>query len=93
MLKSALMKTVAGVATVASLASSGVIYPAAMQITDIEDGVKHMQRASGFEYEYEAAEDDFVGDIEACIMFNNGTPETIEDDIVITCRYSGYWVE
>ena len=73
------------------LLAHGVIYPAAAVVTavDYERDVVTVERASGlFSYEFEGVEDLMVGDLMALVMYSNGTPHTIADDIVISARYS-----
>lgn len=74
------------------LLAHGVIYPTAAVVTavDYETDTVVVEKATGFVYTFEGVEDLMVGDVMALLMYSNGTPETIADDIVISARYSGY---
>ena len=79
-------------AAVITLLAQGIIYPSTMVITEIDcttDTVV-VENANGFIYAFEGVEDLMPGDFMSIIMYNNGTPWTIEDDWVISARYSGY---
>ena len=79
------------------------IYPTTMIITDTiiydmgtesledDEGEIIMIDANGNEWVmYEYPEDYMVGDFVAVIMDDNGTPNSIYDDIILDMRYSGY---
>ena len=74
------------------LLAHGVIYPTAAVVTavDYDLDLVTVEKATGFVYEFYGVEDLCVGDVMAMLMYSNGTPETIADDIVISARYSGY---
>ena len=61
-----------------------------MEITNISGDVVTMETATGYVYEMTGAEDYETGDLVALIMDDNGTPNDITDDIIITARYSGF---
>lgn len=58
---------------------------------DYETDVVTLRTFSGFTYEFEGVEDWFVGDVCACIMNDNGTPNILDDKIV-DVKYCG-WIE
>lgn len=68
------------------------IYPDAMVVDEIdkENDIVYIKTCAGNIYSFYGVEDWMVGDIVAVIMSDNGTPETITDDIIITTRYAGY---
>lgn len=79
-------------AAVITLLAQGIIYPSTMVITDIDYATDTVvvENATGFVYTFEGVEDLLPGDFMSVIMYNNGTPWTIEDDQVVSARYSGY---
>ena len=85
----------AGVAALTMLTSSTYtasdLYGLTTVITDITDDTVTCIDFNGNEWQFTGAEDWAVNDIAALVMFNNGTPE-IEDDEIITATYSG-WTE
>lgn len=85
-------KRIAILATTLTLLANGVIHPATAIVTqvDYETDIVTVQNATGFTYEFEGVEDLVVGDVMSLLMYNNGTGDTIADDIVISARYSGF---
>lgn len=85
-------KWIAILASTMVLLANGIIYPATAIVTqvDYETDIVTVQKATGFTYEFEGVEDLQVGDVMSLLMFNNGTGDTIVDDIVISARYSGF---
>lgn len=82
-------------AAVITLLSHGIIYPSTMVITHVDyftDTVV-IENATGFRYHFEGVEDLVPGDVVSVVMYNNGTPWNIEDDEVISARYSGFVIE
>lgn len=70
------------------------IYPTTLKVIAITDMQMICETASGIIYTIKDPADDMeVGDLVAVIMNENGTPNTILDDYVVSWRYSGYWVE
>lgn len=57
-----------------------------------DDDIVVVEDFNGFLWEFEGCEDWVVGDICAMVMDNNGTPETIFDDIILNTTYCG-WVK
>ena len=73
--------------------SQSEIYPTTLEVISITDSQMICETASGIIYTISESEDMVVGDLVAVIMNENGTPNTILDDYVVSWRYSGYWVE
>lgn len=68
-------------------------YPTTAMIIDLDydtDTVT-LEKATGFTYTFTGCEDYCVGDLVSLIMDNMGTLDTIEDDQIISHRYSGYY--
>lgn len=80
-------------AIVAMLIFNGTIYSTTCVIvdTDYETDTVTMSTASGYLYQFEGIEDYWNGDLVSVIMYNNGTPEII-DDVILSHRYVG-WTE
>lgn len=87
------MKLKLALAGLTVIAGMSTLYPTAAVVTDITNDVVTVETSTGFLYQYEGADDDMVGDMVAMIMYNAGTPETILDDIIISHRYTGFWVD
>ena len=49
--------------------------------------------AVGFEWQFYGCEDYAINDLVCTLMDDNGTPDTILDDIIIDAEYTGYWME
>ena len=70
------------------------LYPKSGYIveTDRAENLIVIEDANGNLWELEQEVEDWeVGDGVAMIMYDNQTPESIYDDAIIVCRYSGYW--
>lgn len=82
-------------AAVITLLAQGIIYPSTMVITDIDytTDMVVVENANGFIYAFEGVEDLVPGDVVSVVMYNNGTPWSIEDDEVVSARYSGFIAE
>lgn len=65
-------------------------YPQTMIVTEVKNNVVTIETATGFQYQFEGAEDWEVGDFCSCIMNSKGT-ETIFDDEIVQTRYSGWF--
>lgn len=87
------MTTLTTIAAAAAIAATTTFYPATMEITNISGDVVTMETATGHIYEMTGAEDYLPGDLVALIMDDNGTPDDITDDAIISARYAGYWTE
>lgn len=75
----------------ASIAAASLIfYPATMTVTSVQNDVVTMETSTGHIYEMEGAEDWMAGDVASLIMSDNGTPEDITDDVIMSARYTGY---
>lgn len=81
-------------ATIAAIIAAGLIYPATMQVTDIDynNDVVTIETATGFVYQFTGTEDYSENDLVSCIMFSNGTTD-ITDDVILTVRYSGFYMD
>ena len=69
-------------------------YPRAMEIVEV-DKARDMAvcvDAVGMEWEFTEPEDLEVGDLVICIMYDNGTVDTIYDDEIVDVVWSGYTV-
>ena len=49
-----------------------------------------IEDACGLTWEYEGVEDIVEGDVVVMMMYDNNTPETIFDDVILTVEYSGF---
>ena len=87
------MTTLTALATAAAIAATSAFYPATMEITNISGDVVTMETATGHIYEMTGAEDYMTGDLVSLIMDDNGTPDDVTDDSIVTARYAGYWTE
>ena len=67
-------------------------YPACGEVVEInrENGKVVVEDFNGNLWAFEGTEDWMEGDICAMIMSDEGTPETIYDDVIIQARYCGY---
>lgn len=67
-------------------------YPTSMIVTkvDYENDIVTITDFEGRAYQFCGCEDWYEGDICAVIMDDNGTPETVYDDIILQTRYCGY---
>lgn len=68
------------------------IYPQTLIIDDVnqKDDIVTGHMLNGLSYSFYGCEDWLKGDVAALIMSDNGTPDTVLDDIIITARYIGY---
>ena len=68
------------------------IYPTSMIVTEIdyENDLVTIVDFTGNAFQFFGCEDWCENDICAVIMDDNGTPETIYDDIITQVRYCGY---
>lgn len=85
--------TIAAIITALGINSGAALYPETMVITDINQDTVTAETATGFEFSFSGTEDYTTGDIISCIMSDNGTAETITDDIILSVQYSGFYVE
>jgi len=81
-------KALLTIAAIVSAAQIGLIYPATMEVIDIQEETAILETATGHIYEI-GAEDYEIGDFVSMILYSNGT-ENVTDDIVIASRFSGY---
>ena len=76
--------------TVLALTIAG-LYPNAGTVTAIDrktDTVA-VTTTANIMWSFKGAEDYDIGDTVAMIMSDNGTPDTILDDLILDCRYAG----
>jgi len=85
--------TIAALIATLNINSSAALYPETMVITDINQDTVTAETATGFVFSFSGSEDYSTGDIISCIMSDNGTAETITDDIILTVQYSGFYIE
>lgn len=66
-------------------------YPQTMVVAQIDEPVDSVtiETATGYQYSFWGIEDYEVGDIVSVTMNDNAT-ETIEDDKIVSVRFSGY---
>lgn len=65
-------------------------YPETARVVEIYDDTVVVETSTGNIFEFFGAEDWFVGDIASMIIDSCGTAE-VNDDIIITVKYSGVW--
>lgn len=70
-------------------------YTRAMTVTSLDNtqDVVACEDAVGYTWEFYGCEDWQVGDLVITVMDDNGTPETILDDMIIDATFSGYRVD
>ena len=68
------------------------IYPETFIVDQVDEAADLVtcRTIAGQRFTFYGVEDWMAGDIAAAIMSDNGTPETVTDDIIITVRYVGY---
>ena len=68
------------------------IYPTSMIVVEVdyENNLVTIVDFEGRMYQFYGCEDWYKNDICAVIMDDNGTSETVYDDIIIQVRYCGY---
>jgi hypothetical protein len=81
-------------ATIAAIIAAGMIYPTTMVVTNVNysTDVVTIETATGFTYQFEGVEDYTEGDLVSCIMYNNKTTN-ITDDVILSVRYSGFYMD
>lgn len=86
---------IAAFGIVSALASAGLVYPATMQITEIDYSrdVVTMETATGYQYQFYGAEDYMQGDLVSCVMWDTAADNDITNDIIISSRFSGFVAE
>ena len=60
---------------------------------DYDRDVVTVETKTGFVFRFDGCEDYAEGDIVAMLMWDNSTPETIEDDLILYVNYSGFYVK
>lgn len=66
------------------------VYPMAVTVVDISEALDVVTVRDSNEnlWQFHGVEDYMVGDVVACIVDTNGTPE-IKDDVIVQTRYNG----
>lgn len=66
------------------------VYPMAVTVVDVSEALDTVtvEDSNKNLWQFHGVEDYMVGDVVACIVDTNGTPE-IKDDVIIQTRYSG----
>ena len=49
-----------------------------------------LETSSGIPYQFTGAEDWMEGELVSVLMYNNGTPEIIRDDVIMVSRCTGF---
>lgn len=90
----ALVIAIFAAASCAASANYMGFYPKATIVTelDYENDLVIIEDFNGFLWSFEGIEDWIVNDICSLLMYDNGTSETIFDDIIVDVHYDG-WVE
>jgi hypothetical protein len=67
------------------------IYPLTVQVIELdrEDDIVTCVDGAGNGWEFYGVEDWQIGDFASLLMDNNGTPETIYDDVITMTHYAG----
>lgn len=82
-------KTIISAALAVSIAASGIIYPATAVVTDISAGTATVSTSTGYTYEM-PAEDYNTGDLVSLLMLDAGKWGRIDDDTILSARFSGW---
>lgn len=71
-------------------ANDPALYPAAAVVTalDRENDLVTVKDGSGNEWQFDQVDDWMCGDCAALLMSDNGTPDSIYDDVIISVRYA-----
>lgn len=82
-------KLLISLALAASVAASGLMYPATMICTDVSGDLVTMQAASGDVFQMRG--DGWnKGEVVSLLMWSEGTPDDVTDDIILSARHSGF---
>ena len=75
-----------------NLKGNAEIYPMSTIVTEVNRSTDTVtvEDFNGNLWEFDGAEDWAEGDIAALIMYDNGTSQTVYDDVILTSRYCGY---
>lgn len=73
---------------------NSIVYPSSAVVVslDYDNDVVTVQDANGFLWSFHGCEDYYENDMVSLIFSNNGTPDSVLDDIIISAKYSGYWM-
>ena len=67
------------------------IYPRTGIVTEVnyEADTVTFTDCAGLSWVLDSSEDWGEGDLASCVMYDNGTPNTIFDDVILMARYAG----
>ncbi len=84
-------KLITALSLAATLCASGLLYPAAYMVTDVNrnSDTVTVESSTGNQFQFYGCEDWVEGDLCACIMWSNGTKE-VYDDQILAVHYSGF---
>ena len=82
-------KSIAAAALAVSIAASGIIYPTTAAVTAISGDTATVTTSTGYEYQL-PAEDYDTGDIVSLLMLDSGKWGRIDDDTILSARFSGW---
>ena len=79
----------AGTMALTANAAKADFYSTLFQIVDIdrEEHVVTVVDCNGTEFQFEEDDDWYVSDFLTAVMDDNGTEDTIEDDVIVSTRY------
>ena len=81
---------IAIIACTCSCGKSSTLYPETGKVVEICNDTVSVETSTGNVFEFYGSEDWFIGDCVSMIMDSCGTVE-VNDDIIITVKYSGVW--
>ena len=72
--------------------ADGVIYADTGIVTEVnyETNTITVEMAHGNQFEFKGTEDWVTGDFAGCLMYDNGTKQTVKDDRILHAKYCGY---
>lgn len=65
-------------------------YATAAFVAGIDGDTVTLEDSDGNQWQTEGAEDWETGDLIVLMMHDNGTPENLEDDVILSAEYSGF---
>ena len=85
-----LILAIAIIACATCSCGKSTLYPETGKVVEICNDTVSVETSTGNIFEFYGSEDWFVGDIASMIMDSCGTAE-VNDDVIITVKYSGVW--
>ena len=82
-------KTIIAASLAVSVAASGIIYPTTASVTAIHGDTATVATSTGYTYTM-PAEDYDTGDLVSLLMLDAGKWGRIDDDTVLSARFSGW---